>query len=124
MARVAEALAVSWDTANDAVLAEGWRVLIGDPNRLDGVAVIGVDEHCWRHTRGFKTAAAETVPDAVAVMDPFHVVALAGDALERCRQRVQQQNEDTVAAPATRSTASAACCAPAPTCSPIGNANG
>ncbi len=24
-------------------------------------------------------------------MDPFHVVALAGDALERCRQRAQQQ---------------------------------
>jgi hypothetical protein len=43
VARVAEALAVSWDTANDAVLAEGWRVLIGDPNRLDGVAVIGVE---------------------------------------------------------------------------------
>ncbi len=151
VARVAEGLAVSWDTANDAVLAEGRRVLINDPSRLDGVKVLGVDEHCWRHTRrgdkfvtviidltpvregtgparlldmvegrskavfktwldkqdaafrdgievvamdgftGFKTAAAETVPDAVAVMDPFHVVALAGDALDRCRQRVQQQ---------------------------------
>jgi transposase len=150
VARVAEALAVSWDTANSAVLDEGRRVLISDPHRLDGVAVIGVDEHCWRHTRrgdkyvtviidltpvregagparlldmvegrskrvfttwldaqsaafrdgievvamdgftGFKTAAAEVVPDAVAVMDPFHVVALAGDALDRCRQRVQQ----------------------------------
>jgi transposase len=32
---------------------------------------------------GFKTAAAEEVPDAVAVMDPFHVVALAGHALDR-----------------------------------------
>jgi transposase len=51
VARVAEALAVSWDTANAAVIAEGRRVLIGDPNRLDSVAVIGVDEHCWRHTR-------------------------------------------------------------------------
>ena len=151
VARVAEALAVSWDTANDAVLAEGRRVLIADPDRFDGVTVIGVDEHAWRHTRrgdkyvtviidltpvrdqtgparlldmvegrskavfktwldqqaaafrdgievvamdgftGFKTAAAETIPDAVAVMDPFHVVALAGDALDRCRQRVQQQ---------------------------------
>jgi transposase len=150
VARVAEALAVSWDTANDAVLAEGKRVLISDPHRLEGVQVIGVDEHAWRHTRrgdkyvtviidltpvrdgtgparlldmvegrskavfkswldaqssafrdgvevvamdgftGFKTAAAETVPEAVAVMDPFHVVALAGDALDRCRQRVQQ----------------------------------
>ncbi|MBU5181892.1 ISL3 family transposase, partial [Cutibacterium acnes] len=33
---------------------------------------------------GFKTAAA------VPVMDPFHVVRLAGDGLDRCRQRVQQ----------------------------------
>jgi hypothetical protein len=39
---------------------------------------------------GFKTAAAEAVPGPVAVMDPFHVVAVAGDALDRCRQRVQQ----------------------------------
>jgi len=41
---------VSWHTANDAVLAEGKRVLINDPHRLDGVQVLGVDEHCWRHT--------------------------------------------------------------------------
>jgi len=150
VARVAEVLAVSWNTANDAVLAEGKRVLISDPCRFDGVQVIGVDEHAWRHTRrgdkyvtviidltavregtgparlldmvegrskqvftrwldaqtaqfrdgievvamdgftGFKTATAEQLPDAVAVMDPFHVAALAGDALDRCRQRVQQ----------------------------------
>ncbi len=40
---------------------------------------------------GFKSAAAEEVPDAVAVMDPFHVVRLAGDALDKCRRRVQLQ---------------------------------
>lgn len=51
VARVAEALAVSWNTANKAVLAEGQRVLIADPDRFDGVRVIGVDEHVWRHTR-------------------------------------------------------------------------
>ena len=150
MARVAEGLGVSWNTANSAVLAEGKRVLIEDPARFDGVKVIGVDEHVWRHTRrgdkyvtviidltpirdrtgpsrlldmvegrskqvfktwlagrpqawrdqlevvamdgftGFKTAAAEELPDAVAVMDPFHVVRLAGDALDRCRRRTQQ----------------------------------
>jgi transposase len=131
VARVAEALAVSWNTANDAVLAEGRRVLISDPGRFDGVRVIGVDEHCWRHTRrgdrfvtviidltsvregtgparlldmaegrskevfrtwlaaqpaafrdgievvamdgftGFKTAAAEQLPEAATVMDPL-----------------------------------------------------
>jgi transposase len=149
VARVAEGLGVSWNTANAAVLAEGQRLLIDDPARFDGVKVIGVDEHVWRHTRrgdkyvtviidltsirdgtgpsrlldmvegrskqvfkqwlaerpqawrdqvevvamdgftGFKTAAAEELPDAVAVMDPFHVARLAGDALDRCRRRVQ-----------------------------------
>jgi len=39
---------------------------------------------------GFKTAAAEELPAAVAVMDPLHVVRLAGDALDGCRRRVQQ----------------------------------
>ena len=150
VARIAEALAVAWDTANDAVLAEGKRVLIDDEGRFDGVQVIGVDEHVWRHTRkgdkyvtviidltsirdgtgparlldmvegrskqafktwltdrpqawrdavevvamdgftGFKTATVEELPDAVAVMDPFHVVRLAGQALDECRRRVQQ----------------------------------
>ena len=51
VARIAEGLAVSWNTANDAVLAEGKRVLIDDVARFDGVQVIGVDEHVWRHTR-------------------------------------------------------------------------
>ena len=51
VARLAEGLGVSWNTANDAVLAEGRRVLIDDPHRIDGVKVVGVDEHVWRHTR-------------------------------------------------------------------------
>lgn len=150
VARVADGLGVAWDTANDAVLAEGRRVLIEDPARFDGVRVLDVDEHVWRHTRrgdkyvtviidltpirdgtgparlldmvegrskqafktwlaarplawrdgvevvamdgftGFKTATTEELPDTVTVMDPFHVVRLAVDALDRCRRRVQQ----------------------------------
>jgi transposase len=42
---------------------------------------------------GFKTATQEQLPDAVAVMDPFHVAHLAGDALDHARQRVQQQTQ-------------------------------
>ncbi|MDJ0383756.1 transposase [Streptomyces sp. G-G2] len=124
VARVAEGLGVAWNTANDAVLAEGKRVLIDKKGRFDGVQVVGVDERVWRHTRkgdkyvtviidltlvrvgtgparlpdmvegrskqAFKTATAEELPDAVTVMDPFHVVRLAGDALDLCRRRVQQ----------------------------------
>ena len=138
-------------TANDAVLAEGQRVLINNPARFDGVKVLGVDEHVWRHTRtgdkyvtvivdltavregtgtarlldmipgrskavfktwlserddqwkqgievvaidgftGFKTAAAEELPDAVEVLDPFHVVKLGSDALNQTRQRIQRE---------------------------------
>jgi transposase len=151
VARVAEGLGVAWNTANDAVLAEGQRVLIDDAGRFDGVTTVGVDEHVWRHTRrgdkyvtviidltpirhgtgparlldmlegrskaafktwlagrpqawrdgvevvamdgftGFKTATTEELPDAVAVLDPFHAVRLAGDALDACRRRVQQE---------------------------------
>ena len=119
--------------------------------RCEGVRVIGVDEHVWRHTpygdkyvtvildvtpvrdrrgpsrlldmvpgrskqvfktwlasrpdtwrerieivamdgfTGFKSAAAEELPGARAVMDPFHVVHLAGNALDECRRRIQQE---------------------------------
>ena len=151
VARIADVLAVSWNTANTAILGEGQRILTGDPDRFEGVCVIGVDEHVWRHTpdgdkyvtvildltptydrsgpsrlldmvpgrskrvfktwlasqpdtwrerieivamdgfTGFKSAAAEELPDARAVMDPFHVVHLAGDALDECRRRIQQE---------------------------------
>ena len=51
----------------------------------DAVEVVAMDGFT-----GFKTATTEELPDAVAVMDPFHVVRLAGDALDNCRRRVQQ----------------------------------
>jgi transposase len=153
VAAVARELGRSWDTVNGiAVEATRELLLAAGPARLDGVRVIGVDEHKWSHTRraeddgfvtvitdltgvldgtgsarlldvvpgrsaaamagwlaargqgfrdrvevvamdgfgGYKTAATEALPDAVTVMDPFHVVALAGHKLDLCRQRVQQ----------------------------------
>ena len=51
VARITEGLAVAWNTANPAVLAEGHRLLITDDRRFDPVTTIGVDEHVWRHTR-------------------------------------------------------------------------
>ena len=53
---------------------------------------------------GFKTATAEELPDAVAVMDPFHVVRLAGDALDAAGAASSRHSTATAAAPATRST--------------------
>ena len=51
-----------------------------------GIEVVAMDGFA-----GYKTAAADVVPDAVTVMDPFHVVALAGTKLDLIRQRIQQQ---------------------------------
>ena len=153
VAAVARELGRSWDTINTiAVEATTELLAAAGPARLDGVRVIGVDEHRWAHTRhaagegyvtvivdltpvveqtgrarlidlvagrsaaaltdwlaartpafraqveivamdgfgGYKNAAVTAVPDAVTVMDPFHVVALAGAKLDECRQRVQQ----------------------------------
>ncbi|WP_159613667.1 ISL3 family transposase [Glutamicibacter sp. JC586] len=151
VSRIAEGLGVTWNTANDAVLAEGQRLLIDDPARFEGVTVLGVDEHVWRHTKtgdkyvtvivdltpvkngtgpsrlldmipgrskavfktwlaerdeawkqrievvamdgftGFKTAAVEELPQAVEVMDPFHVIKLASEAMDQTRQRIQRE---------------------------------
>ena len=49
VSRAAAGLGVAWHTANTAILDEGRRVLINNPSRFDGVAVIGVDEHVVRH---------------------------------------------------------------------------
>lgn len=40
---------------------------------------------------GFKSAATKEMPQARAVLDPFHVVRLAGQGLEQFRRRVQQE---------------------------------
>ena len=148
--RVAAALGISWHTANNTILTSAQATLLDDPHRFDGVEVLGVDEHVWRHTRrgdryvtviidltpvrdrsgparlvdvvpgrskkplqdwlaargeswrgrvevvamdgftGFKSAAGEELPQARAVMDPFHVVSLAASKLDQCRRRIQR----------------------------------
>ena len=51
VSRVASQLDVAWHTANNAIINEGRRLLFNDSTRFDGVTVLGVDEHVWRHTR-------------------------------------------------------------------------
>ena len=51
VAAVARELGRSWDTVNSIALKATRTVLVTDTARLDGVRVIGVDEHRWVHTR-------------------------------------------------------------------------
>lgn len=57
-----------------------------NPARRARVQIVAID----RFT-GFKTGAVEELPHAVEVMDPFHVVKLAGTALEKARQRIHHE---------------------------------
>ena len=50
VSRAAQALGVTWHTANTAILARAEQVLTEDPHRFGGVEVLGVDEHVRRHT--------------------------------------------------------------------------
>ncbi len=50
IARVAENVGTAWHTVNDTVLEAGSELLINDHHRLDGVRMIGIDEHVWSHT--------------------------------------------------------------------------
>lgn len=63
---------------------KGW-LAQQDPRFRASVEVVAMDGFT-----GFKTAASEEFPAAVAVMDPFHVVKLVADALDETRRRVQQ----------------------------------
>ena len=84
-ARLAEALAVSWTTANSAVLAEGRRVLLDDPARFDNVQVVGVDEHVWQHRQGDGTVTV--VIDLTPVRDrtgPSRLLAMVEGRSQRC----------------------------------------
>ncbi len=149
---IAAELGVSWHTVSTiAMQATAALIEAHGAARLDGVRVIGVDEHRWAPRRrgtegfvtliidltpvddgtgparlldlvagrsaaalatwlaeqppafrdqveviamdgfgGYKTAATDELPEATAVMDPFHVVALAGAKLDLIRQRIQQ----------------------------------
>ncbi|KHJ73363.1 ISL3 family transposase, partial [Rhodococcus sp. Chr-9] len=149
---VAKALGLGWDLVNDLAISKIRTMVYDQPGHFDGVRVLGVDEHKWKHVRGdgssafvtvlvdltpvvdgigparlldmvpgrsakvltdwldardqafrdrvkvvtmdgfagYHLAAANAVPAARTVMDPFHVVHLAAEKLTLCRQRIQQ----------------------------------
>ena len=65
IAAVARELGLSWDTVNTIAMDATQMIVAADTTRLDGVRVIGVDEHRWSHTRhtdGFVTVIIDLTP--------------------------------------------------------------
>ena len=50
ISRVAQALGISRHTANSPIPPRAGQSVTGDPDHLDSVEVLGIDEHVWRHT--------------------------------------------------------------------------
>ena len=67
VAAVARELGLSWDTVNTIAMDATRTIIASDTTRLDGVRVIGVDEHRWSHTRrhgedGYVTVIIDLTP--------------------------------------------------------------
>jgi transposase len=74
----------------DAVQGRSGRVY-AEWLREQGVEVTVTVEHAALDPfRGYVNAIRDELPDATAVLDAFHVVRLAGNALDEVRRRVQQ----------------------------------
>ena len=103
VAALARRLRVGWNTLWRAVAIHA-RSTIDDESRLGKVSTLGsmstsgnrptvatVEHAALDPFRGYANAIRDELPDAVAVLDAFHVVRLGVKALDETRQRVQQQ---------------------------------
>ena len=96
VARVAANLGVGWNTCNDAILAAGQELLINDPGRLDGVTTVGVDEHCWRHTRfgdKFVTVVIDLTPTRTDTGPSRLLAVLEGRSKKAFKTWLEEQDQ-------------------------------
>ncbi len=47
----AKALGIGWELVNQVALDACRKLVYDNPHHLDGVRILGVDEHVWKHTR-------------------------------------------------------------------------
>ena len=89
-----------------------------------GVEVTGSVEYAALDPfRGYRNAIRDELPEAVAVLDAFHVVKLAATHSTRSDAVSSRPRSDVVGTRTTRSTGSAAPCSPVLSTSPTGNAH-
>ena len=51
VAATAKALGVGWELVNQVAVDACRQLVYDNPSHLDGVRILGVDEHVWKHTR-------------------------------------------------------------------------
>lgn len=67
---VAKALGLGWDLVNDLAISKIRTMVYDQPGHLEGVRVLGVDEHKWKHVRGDGSSSFVTVlVDLTPVVD-------------------------------------------------------
>jgi len=58
---VAKALGLGWDLVNDLAVSKIRAMVYEQPGHFDGVRILGVDEHKWKHVRGDGSSSFVTV---------------------------------------------------------------
>jgi len=85
---VAKALGLGWDLVNDLAVSTIRALVYDRPGHLDGVRVLGVDEHRWKHVRGDGASSFVTVlVDLTPVVDgtgPARLLDMVPGAQRKC----------------------------------------
>ncbi|MGH3949976.1 MAG: ISL3 family transposase [Pseudonocardiaceae bacterium] len=74
----------------DAVQGRSGTVYADWLKEQGGEVTVSVEYAALDPFRGYRNPIRDELPDTVAVLDAFHVVKLAGNALDEVRRRVQQ----------------------------------
>ena len=88
----AKALGIGWDLVNQVALDACRQLVYDDPHHLDGVRILGVDEHVWKHTRkpgqpsNLVTILVDLTPWSTAVGPP-DCWTCGLDAAQKCCAR-------------------------------------
>ena len=88
--------------------------LINDGARLDGVQVLGVDEHVWRHTLGVRTGRSPSIIDLTPVREGTGSARLLemvpgrfqGGVQDLARRSPNPRTPEPTCSPTSRTTAS------------------
>ena len=65
----AKVLGIGWDLVNQVALDACRQLVYDDPHHLDGVRILGVDEHVWKHTRGQPSNLVTILVDLTPLVD-------------------------------------------------------
>ncbi|AWT27375.1 hypothetical protein Csp1_26320 [Corynebacterium provencense] len=97
----AKALGVGWELVNRIAVDAVRDLVYADSAHLDGVRILGVDEHVWKHTRrpGEPSSMVTVLVDLTPLVDghgPARLIDMRPSAQRRCPENLAAATRPTV----------------------------